>query len=294
MGRIPDFADAAARSHARLGSDGAARLLDAGRAWNLAPVLESGGGLVFPHVGIETCGHHTAAVVHACLDSGADTVLLLGVLHALTDELEEARVRVAEGGDMVEEPLWGIQGPGAGRRTDWKQEFSLSHFRFLWQEETRRRGVTGPRVVERYPYLAGGRPELLPGMAELKEIAPDAAIVATADPFHHGIGYGDSVDTALAPEEGGLDLARRRIEEGLAVLDRGDHWGYNRHCVDGRSDARDVGQVLRYLIGPCEGRILDLVWEDMAEAYGKPAPTWVAGALLEFVPADGEATVERP
>ncbi len=280
--RIPDFRAAAERSQRRLGRDGAARLLDAGRAWNLAPVLEGGGAVIFPHVSLEVCGHHTAAAVHACLDSGADRVLVLGVLHALTDELEQARVRVADGGDPSTEDSWGIQGPFLSGRTDWTREFSLSNFLFLWHEETTRRGIEGPELTLRYPYLAGGRPGDLPGIEELEHVTRGSVVVATADPFHHGIGYGDTADEALSPEAGGLELARRRIEEGLALLGDGDHWGYNRHCVDAKSDARDVGQVLRHLLGPVSGRVLDIVADDMSGPYNAPSPTWVAGALIEL------------
>jgi len=282
--RIPDFKATAELSQRRLGHDGAARLLDAGRAWNLAPVLEGGGAVIFPHVSLEVCGHHTAAAVHACLDSGADRVLVLGVLHALTDELEQARVRVADGGDPSVEDSWGIQGPSLPGRTDWTREFSLSNFLFLWHEETARRGIDGPELTLRYPYLAGGRPGDLPGIEELERITRDCVVVATADPFHHGVGYGDTADEALSPRDGGLELARRRIEEGLALLGDGDHWGYNRHCVDARSDARDVGQVLRHLLGPVSGRVLDLVADDMSGPYNASSPTWVAGALMELVP----------
>jgi hypothetical protein len=123
------------------------------------------------------------------------------------------------------------------------------------------------------------------GIEELQEIVRDAVAVATADPFHHGIGSGDPPEHSLAPEEGGLDLARRRIEEGLVLLQAGDYWGYNQHCVDAKSDARDVGQVLRYLLGPLEDHILDIVSDDMTGPYNKPAPTWVAGALMELIPS---------
>jgi hypothetical protein len=278
-----------ARERARLGEVGIFRLLDAGRTWDLAPCLIEGGAVIFPHANLEACGHQIAAAVHACLDSGADRVLVIGVLHALTDELQDARVRVANGADVTREPFWGIQGPGTGGRDDWQYEFSLSNFMFLWQQETQRRGVPGPELVVRYPYLAGGRPEVLPGIEELQEIARDAVVVATADPFHHGIGYGDPPETALAPETGGLDLARRRIEGGLALLRAGDYWGYNQHCVDAKSDARDAGQVLRYLLGPLDGRILDLSWQDTTAMYNQPAPTWVATALIELQPIDAES-----
>jgi hypothetical protein len=112
-------------------------------------------------------------------------------------------------------------------------------------------------------------------------------LVATADPVHHGHGYGDAAP--LAPESGGLAMARERIEEGLALLAAGDHTAYQRHCVRTKSDARDVGQVLRHLLGPCQGRLHDLVADDMSAPYQAPPPTWVAGALVEFTPAAGES-----
>jgi hypothetical protein len=281
---LPDFKSKTAQEHIELGKEGALRLLDAGRKWDLAPALQAGGAIIFPHLGINACGHQIAAAVHAGLDSGSERVLVLGVLHALTDELQDARVRVANGADVTQEAAWGVQGPGLNRREDWQDEFSLLNFLFLWQTEIKRRGIAGPELIVRYPYLAGGRPHSLPGIEELQDIVHDAVVVATMDPFHHGIGYGEPPETALFPQAGGLDLARRRIEEGLALLKLGDYWGYNQHCVSAKSDGRDVGQVLRYLLGPLDGRILDLVWEDMAPLYDKPSPSWVAGALVGLIP----------
>ena len=281
---LPDFKTQAANEHARLGSEGAIRLLDAGRAWNLAPMLIAGGAVIFPHAGLEVCGHQIAAAVHACLDCGAERVLVIGVLHALTQELEEARVRVSQGSDVTQERSWGVQGSGLDGRQDWRDEFSLLNFLFLWQEEINRRSIAGPELVIRYPYLAGGRPHSLPGIEELQDIVRHAVVIATADPFHHGIGYGDPPEKSLAPEDGGIELARQSIKEGLELLRAGDYWGYNQHCVDAKSDARDAGQVLRYLLGPLEGHILDIVSDDMTGPYNKPAPTWVAGALIELLP----------
>ncbi len=281
---LPDFKSKTNQEQFELGEEGALRLLDAGRKWNLAPTLQAGGAIIFPHLGINACGHQIAAAVHACLDSGSERVLVLGVLHALTDELQDARVRVANGADVTQEATWGVQGPGLSRRQDWQDEFSLLNFLFLWQAEIKRRSIAGPELIVRYPYLAGGRPHSLPGIEELQHVVHDAVVVATMDPFHHGIGYGEPPDTALFPHTGGLDLARRRIEEGLALLKLGDYWGYNQHCVSAKSDGRDVGQVLRYLLGPLDGRILDLVWEDMASLYDKPSPSWVAGALIDLLP----------
>jgi len=274
--------------HEALGEDGTWQLLQRGRDWDLAPVLEQGGVLVFPHASVADCGHQIAAVVHACLDSGADRVLVVSVLHALTDEMDEARHRVAQGGvDPDQEPLRGIQGPGLPGSDQWKQDHALMSFRHFWAAETRRRGIDGPEVIERFPYLAGGQPDTLPGIDELKEIAEDAVIVSTADPFHHGIGYGDAPEDSYHPDAAGLAYAEQRVNEGIDILAAGDYWGYNAHCVQAKSDARDAGQVFRYLRGPMTGEILDLTYTDASELYETPPPTWVAAALIAWTPASG-------
>ena len=270
--------------HAALGEAGGQRQLEQARQWDLAPLLRAGGVVVFPHAGVADCGHQIAAAVHAALDSGADTVLVVSVLHAFTEELEQARRRVAAGGSPSDEASWGIQGPGLSTGDNWASDHALMSWRFFWELETRRRslGAKTPRVIERYPYLAGGKPQELPGIEELEALARNAVIVSTADPFHHGIGYGDAPEDALPPDERGLALARRRIEEGMALLGKGDYWGYNQHCVSAKSDHRDAGQVVRLLRGPLQGSIHNLVYTDAGELYNALPPTWVAGALIGY------------
>lgn len=268
--------------HEAMGERGTLDRLNQARQWDLAPTLKAGGVLVFAHAGVLDCGHQTAAVVHACLDSGADRVIVVSVLHAFTDEMQDARVRVAAGEDPAQWPFWGIQGPGIRGREEWRDDHSLITFRHFWTAETRRRGIRGPEVVERYPYLVGGKPERLPGIDELARLAENAVVVSTADAFHHGIGYGDPPDRARHPHGGGLELARRTIEEGNEILGRGDYWGYNQHCVRAKNDARDAGPVFRYLRNVTRGRILDLAYTDTSDLYDQPKPTWVAAALIEW------------
>lgn len=268
--------------HEALGDHGTLRLLEQSEQWDLSETLSEGGVLVFPHAGVADCGHQIAAVVRACLDSGTAKVVVISVLHAFTDEMERARIEVAAGEDPSAFEFWGIQGPGITGRSEWLNDHALYSFRHFWKAETQRRGTQGPEVIERYPYLAGGKPESLPGMEELRELAADAALVSTADPFHHGIGYGDSPEQSLAPEAGGLELARQKINEGIQLLASGDYWGYNQHCVEAKSDARDAGQVFRYLRGPMQGEILDIAVTDATELYDAPPPTWVAGALIDW------------
>jgi hypothetical protein len=270
--------------HDALGEADILRLLDEGQRWDLAPTLDAGGVLVFAHAGVEDCGHQAAAVIHACLNSGTDQVLLVCVLHALSEELEQARIRVAEGADLAREALRGVQGPGLPGREEWRWDHSLYSFYLLWEAELARRGIQGPELIVRYPYLAGGEPETLPGIEELERIARDAVVISTADSFHHGISYGDPEDKALHPAMGGLALARARIQEGIDLLARGDYWGYNQHCVSAKSDARDAGQVFRYLRGPMSGKILDLTYTDTTDLYNAPPPSWVAAAMVEWAP----------
>jgi hypothetical protein len=273
------------REHEALGARGTQERFERARQWDLAPVLRAGGVLVFPHTSVLDCGHQTAAVINACLDSGADRVIVTGVLHAFTEEMQEARRRVSAGEDPSKWPFWGIQGPGIDGREEWRDDHSLITFRHFWQAETARRGIKGPQVIERYPYLVGGRPDRLPGIDHLARLAEDAVMVSTADAFHHGIGYGDPPDRSFDPLQGGLDLARRTIEEGIALLGRGDYAAYDQHCVRAKNDARDAGQVYRYLRGPMGGRILELTYTDTTELYRQPSPTWVAGPLIEWRPA---------
>ena len=272
-----------AEEHAALGEQGTLALLERARAWDLSETLRQGGVIVFPHAGVADCGHQIAAAVHACLDSVADRVLVVSVLHAFTDEMQDARVRVAAGEAPSNVRHWGIQGTGLdGGRQEWRSDHALMSFRHFWQAETRRRGIKGPQVIERYPYLAGGKPWELPGYDEVAKLAEDAVIVSTADPFHHGIGYGTPPADAYAPDEVGLSVARAAIQEGMDLLAAGDYWGYNQQCVRAKSDARDAGQVFRYLRGPMTGTILDLVYTDAGALYDAPPPTWVAGALIQW------------
>jgi len=272
-----------AREHAELGEAGTYRQLDEAHQWDLAPTLRDGGVVVFPHAGVLDCGHQIAAAVNGALDSGADRVVVISVLHAFGEAMDQARIRVANGGAPSDEIYWGIQGPGIdGERQEWRHDHVLISWRHFWAAETKRRGIQGPEVIERYPYLAGGKPEQLPGIDELARLCENAVIVSTADAFHHGLGYGWPPEESLAPEAGGLDLARKTLEEGIAILSKGDYWGYNQHCVRAKSDARDAGQVFRYLRGPMQGEILDLTYTDATGLYNAPPPTWVAAALFHW------------
>lgn len=271
------------QEHEELGEEGTRRMLAEARdSWDFGDALASGGVITFAHVGVADCGLHVAAAVNACLDSGADTVLAISVLHAFTDEMERARQEVAAGGSPSDHDTWGIQGPGLDFRDEWQGDHAMRSLRHFWEAATRHLGMNGRRLVERYPYLAGGRPGDLPNLEETAQIAEDAVIVATGDQFHHGIGYGTPPDEALPPEPEGLDAAREAMENGISLIEEGDHWGYNQHCVAVKSDDRDAAQLYRYLRGPMKGKLVDIAWSDSTELYDQPPPTWAAGGFIVF------------
>ena len=274
-----------AREHADLGETGTLEQLERGRQWKLDGALSAGGVLVFPHAGVQDCGYQIAACVHAALDSGADRIVALSVLHAFTPEMEAARVAVAAGEDPAQFEFWGIQGPGIDGRREWTGDHALISWRHFWTAELNRRGISerhAPKVFERYSYLAAGNPQNMPGIDELARLMEDAVVVSTADPFHHGIGYGDALEKTFDHDEVGLAHAKAVIESGIRILEQGDYWAYNSHCIESKSDARDTGQVYRYLRGPMQGEVLDISYTDSSELYDQPKPTWVAGALIEW------------
>lgn len=267
--------------HEALGEEGAAKMLtEAAERWDFSDALAGGGVISFAHVAVADCGPHVAAAVNASLDTDADTVLAISVLHAFTDEMERARQEVAAGGAPSDHVTWGIQGPGLEFRKEWMGDHAMRSLRHFWTTATRRRGLTGRRLVERYPYLAGGRPGDLPNLDETAALAENAVILATGDQFHHGIGYGTPPEEALAPEPDGLEAARKSMEQGITLLEEADYWGYNQHCVAAKSDDRDAAQLYRFLRGPMRGRVVDIAWSDSTELYDQPPPTWAAGGFI--------------
>ena len=274
------------REHDQLGLAGTYEILDrASEQWDLSASLEDGGVITFAHVSVNDCGLHVAAAVNAALDTGANTVLAVSVLHAFTEEMELARRDVADGGSPSKHPTWGIQGPGLEFRDEWRGDHAMRSLRHFWKAETERRGVEDKRrLVERYPYLAGGRPGDLPYIDETARIAANAVILATGDQFHHGIGYGMTSEESLEPQQGGLQAARASMEDGIALIEQGDYWGYNQHCVTAKSDDRDAAQVYRFLRGPMEGQLLEIGWSDSTDLYDQPPPTWAAGGFIVFEP----------
>lgn len=263
-------------------------MLAQGRQYQLGALLRAGGVVVFPHAAVMDCGHQVAAAVQAALDSAARRILVVSVLHAWTEEMQDARYRLAAGEDLTHHPLRGIHGPSlAHSRDEWQLDHALISWRFFWERECDRRGIAPaarPEVREVYPFLAGVQPETLPGFDEIAQWAEDAAIVSTADPFHHGRGYGDDIPVARAPEEGGLELAKASIIEGNRLLANGDYAAYLQHCIRARNDARDAGPLFHALRHPHRPELLDLVASDMATIYHAPPPTWVAAALVAWHP----------
>ena len=192
----------------------------------------TGRAVIFPHTRLEVTGEHVAAAVRFAVESGADEVLAIGVLHrAMADE------------------------------------FSLDAFDALLALSKK----PSLRVHRRFP------PETEDDLARLAARMP---VVATADPLHQGVGYGDAPADARRADDS-YDFARASIETQLRALASHEFDAFAAECARVRSDFKRSGPALARALGrgfSFEVRELALV--DYAEALGAAPPTWVAGALV--------------
>ncbi len=259
-----------ANERSGLGRTGLERLFDG------APRISvpTDGALVFPHTRLSSSGALIAAAARAVIESHSDTVLVLGVLHAREHRNNSS--------------LKGIHGPGTAFGPNlWQNEFSLDHFKSLLTLASELYGTRMPNVIERYPFLTGTDPEALAGFSELRTVRENgAALVATADMVHHGIGYGTAPADAREPERDETDeWVREHIERSLEVLFARDCKSFLERCDVMQSDFRDAGPVLAALLEkkiPFQVSALRLV--DYSDVLETPPPTWVAGALVECNP----------
>lgn len=260
------------------------QILEEGRKWDLSSCLQERGIVVFPHTYLHVCGSHTAACVHAALDSGADQVLAIGVLHSLSEEMQAARAKERQKQDVSQIPLRGVHGPGRTKGDYWQDEYSLLNFIFLWEEEVKRREIRHPpKLIIRYPYLVNFHPETLPGVQELEEIARDSVVVATADFLHHGIAYGHPRETCMEISSQAERMTQQHIEMHLQILAEQDTESYYNHCLKIYSDAFDVGPILRHLRGPLRPTVHSLTLGDVSPLFeGHPHPSWVAASLVSL------------
>ena len=190
-----------ARERVELGEAGLIALLDRARVVE-APER---GALVFPHTRLEASGELAAAAALAVVRAGCDEVLALGILHGARDADQELVRRAREGAPSARAALRRVHGPDTPNDGGhWTEEFSLDGFIALVELAAKRERRKPPRIVQRYPFLGGERPAELAGADELRErVARGAVLVATADPIHHGAGYG-------AREEDRLPARTRR------------------------------------------------------------------------------------
>jgi hypothetical protein len=159
--------------------------LDLDALLDSAPEIEfpEGGALVFPHTRLAVSGAIVAAVAKAAARTGRD-VLALGVLHGIVGGDVEMVARARAGDPEARRVVRGVHDESGYA----SEEFSLDGFRELHARACAREGTT-VWVNGRFPFLVGDRPDDLPGLEELRRLAKDAVIVATADPIHHGVGY---------------------------------------------------------------------------------------------------------
>jgi hypothetical protein len=264
-----------ARERATLGDRGLAALLD--RAPRVP--LPRRGALVFPHAKLAGCGAQIAAAALAVLDSGAETVIALGVLHGARERDVDAVARARAGDPEARRALRGIH------RDDGlaEEEFSLDAFAALLVLASRRAGRDPPRMIARYPFLVGAEAASLAGLDEVRALVDSGAVlVATADHVHHGAAYGTPARQRIPLQDARAEeLARAAVDEACGALARGDASAFTLACASAKSDFRDPGPVLAALLPqPWCHRLDALALVDYAADLGAEPPSWVAAALV--------------
>ncbi len=234
--------------------------------------LSKGGALIFPHTRLSVSGTQTAAAALAVLKSGHGTVVALGVLHL--------------GSRRSDSGLRGIHGADAPfDKAIWRDEFSLDNFDAMLTLAAEQYGTPKPRLISRYPFLTGTEPQTLPGMDELQQLLNQgAAIVASADMIHHGVGYDTPIELLRERNDpSSLTWARECIQSSLERLPRGDYAGFIADCNSIRSDFRDGAPLLAKLLRNFTANIKDLQLVDYSGVLDSSEPTWVAAALVELL-----------
>lgn len=255
----------------------------------LTRTLSEGGSAFFPHTHILSCGDQVAAVAHAalaaCKKTGKNQILVIGVLHSLTPTLRAALYREVDNADLSHEPCRGIFGPGLRYEDIFREEFSLDNFIFLLNHAIKRANIQPPKIIVRYANLSQGHPETLPGIEEIKEIAKNSIVVATADLFHHGVCYNTTPEKALPMSQQAIDYAKERIDIGLKLLSKQTYLEYRDYALKNFSDSKEVGQLLMYLLGPLDAQFLEMRLVDTSHMFeGSPEPNWIAASLIELMP----------
>lgn len=231
--------------------------------------------IVVPHTRLEVTGAQIATAVATVVESGADRVLALGVLHG-GRRVDRDEVALARAGDpSARRRLRGVHDESGLA----SEEFSLDGFRELLHL------AVGDDVdlVARYPFLVGDDPAGLPGIEELEALVDRGAfLVVTTDPVHHGHAYGTRASECLDPAAPAtLDRARSVIGDQLRALSEHRFGEFAELTERHRSDFRDTGPVMAHLVGRgFEPTVHDLALVDYAAALDAPSPTWVAGALV--------------
>jgi hypothetical protein len=269
-----------AEERAALGEVGLRERLD------LAPELElpTAGALFFPHTMLSMTGHLTAAVALAAVRSGAREVLALGVLHGGRRSDADVVERARKGDRVGREAVRRVH---AADDAIAAEEFSLDGFFAMLDLAAARLGRPTPRVHARFPFFVGDDPGSLPGLDELARLAERMPVVATADPLHHGAGYGTPERLRRSErDESTHAWARGCIQTQLHMLGAGQWTSFATLADEVRCDARDVGPVLAHLLRGGDGghtvtgEVLELHLVDYAEVLAAENPTWVAGPLM--------------
>lgn len=248
--------------------------------------LMNGGSALFPHAPISKCGDQIAAVVEAALEaaerSNKNKITVLGVIHSLSEKISEWKYKEIAGENVINSPCRGVFGPDLPNSGILKREYSLNNFLCLMKHALKLRGNPPIEIIVRFPFHVSGQPETLSGIEELQQLTKESIVVATADTRHFFANCGKEITFPI--NEQTLEMIREEVQIGLDILKTEDLLGFRQYCYKTMSDASEVGQILRTILGPLEGHIHDfrLVEAFLDRSMEHPELNWVVTSLIEL------------
>lgn len=155
-------------------------------------------------------------------------------------EVEQERRRAA----ILDKNHHGAQGSSIPRRDNYKHDHALISWGLFWGCRNQKARRENPQIHRALSHH-GRSSRRASWHRRNRSHRQNLVIVSRADAFHRGIGYGDTPENAFTPDEiGAATLRSIASTRGRhSILEEGDYWGYNQHCVQAKSDARDTGQL---------------------------------------------------
>lgn len=248
------------------------------------PVFPEGGAVIFPHTRLMHSAEQIVPAVLSVLYSRARYVVALGPLHGGRSQDREI-IQNARRGDAT--AIAQVRAIHSGEADIASDEFCLDNFEYLLQQFAKRLDLVPPQVSRRHPLLTVDNAAEMPGYRGIKRLLDQgAALLITADPIHHGVGYRTPMAECRSERDPQtIEWAASQIRLSLSLLEERNFSAFRDQAALLNSDFRDTGVLLPSLFpGGWTSELQSLSLVDYSDVLQCDRPTWVAAPLITLTP----------